>query len=287
MPSLAVKKAHLLVMDFDDDIPAISLLKNKQQKCCYSLSLYDNLITIKLDKDRTLMNSQLFVLLFFAVMLTYIAKDDSLIDKHALMVTSDPSYVSHGHITDVSNISCFDSKLKNVNKYYFYSEGKLYNEIVDYKLLSSYVFLRVSHNTLKDDPTKLVTAISNSEKTQQELKEMGIRVPVVLECQLSEKVIYNIEQINTIAVTPVKDVCPHGELILPKNNSFPFDGNNYVNYSVTTSDDGSLWIIDSWQSYQESKFHKQITDYSDVDDLSSKNLNVPVVVKCKTTPKVV
>lgn len=253
------------------------------------LSLYDKLITIKLDKEKALMNSRYFVPVVFVAMCVfmYVAKDDSTIDKHVVGTTSDPSYVGHGQITDVSNISCFDSELKSVDKYYFYSEGKLYDDDIDRELLSSYVLLNVSHNTLKDDPTKLVTAISNSEKTQQELKELGIRVPIALECQLTEKAIYNIEKINTIAATPVKDVCPHGELILPDDNSFPFDDNNYVNYSVTTSDDGSLWIIDSWQSYQESGYHQQSIDYFNVTDLSSKDLNVPVVVKCKTTPKVV
>lgn len=166
-----------------------------------------------------------------------------VLHEHIVGTTDNPSYVGHGHITDVSNVTCFDSELKDTYEDYFYSEGTLYDGDVDRELLSNPVSLSVGHNKLQDDPSKMVTTISSSEKERDELKAMGIAVPVVLECELSEKIIYNLQRANVVAVVPVKDICPHGELILPSNNYSPIEINNYVNYSVTTSDDGSLWVV--------------------------------------------
>lgn len=214
--------------------------------------------------------------------LTYSLKGESLDETHLVGATDDPSYVGHGHITDVSNLSCYESELQDVDKYYLYSEGKLYDENVDREILSDYVYFSVSHNILNDDPTKMVTTISNSGKTQRELKEMGARVPVFLQCAPSVKTIYNLEKINSVAVTPVTDVCPHGEVVLPNEASVPIDLNNYVNYSVTRSDDDSIWIINSWQTYKGVESFGVDFEYI---DLNSKTLNIPVELKCEMTPK--
>lgn len=209
-----------------------------------------------------------------------IVQSQDVNDQYIVGEISDNSYVGHGHITDISDLSCYDSEIQSSTESYHVSDGKLYD--YEYRDLPEEITIIATHSVNVEDPSQLVTTIQSYEKTQSEIKEMGIKVPIILACKPLEKVVYNIKKLDSVALTPITNVCPNGKIILPTEQRKQLSEIDVMAYNITESDDGKFWVINSRHTYQ----YIPHFDYNEavVKGFDENNIDTPVSVRCEIEP---
>lgn len=192
-------------------------------------------------------------------------------------------WVGHGHITDIGNVTCREGSIINSGSSFYFYDGELY----PYSSLSDdefdddpdALFINVIHAVNPDNQKEMITTIMGQDVTQEKVKELGIKVPVDIQCQPVEKEIYTLKNASGVAVTPITDICPNGKVVLPDDKWHPISADYYSRYSVSESDDGKLWVITSHGVIYPGGYE------TNVDDLIEEDVNIPVTLTCQYTPE--
>lgn len=200
--------------------------------------------------------------------------------EHFVGSVNNPDFVGHGSITNTEGLSCYEGTFGDSGEYFYYHDGNLYDynpEVASELESEKDAFrIRASHAINPDNPNEVITTIKGFDKEQTDIKALGIKVPVNLTCDPVLKTIYTLTDVSSVAVKPITDICPGGTLQLPINKERPISPGLSLRYSVTESDKGDLWVINS---------HPIIYPSGYESELSKAEVSVPVELVCEYTPQ--